>query len=165
MRGADGRSYRALAPVINLPRSVWLLAGAKVALCLVVFLRGSNVYEVMIEEEFSAAHALREYHGKCENLHGHNWKVEVYVRGEHLDKAGMLVDFRELKDATRNCMQYLDHFNLNELKPFDKELNPSSENIAAFVLHKVGEEINSDRVKVYKVRVWETPSTNATYQI
>ncbi|HUK91393.1 MAG TPA: 6-carboxytetrahydropterin synthase QueD [Blastocatellia bacterium] len=123
------------------------------------------MYEVMIEEEFSAAHALREYRGKCENLHGHNWKVEVYVRGQKLDKAGMLVDFKLVKDAARNCMRYLDHYNLNELKPFDKELNPSSENLASFILHQVAAEIDDNRVKVYKVRVWETPSTSATYEV
>ena len=122
------------------------------------------MYEVMIQEEFSAAHALRGYRGKCENLHGHNWKVEVYVRGERLDETGMLVDFKDVKEATRSVMSYLDHFNLNELKPFDKELNPSSEHLAGFILHKVAERINSDRVKVYKVRVWETPSTSATYE-
>jgi 6-pyruvoyltetrahydropterin/6-carboxytetrahydropterin synthase len=123
------------------------------------------MYEVMIQEEFSAAHALRGYRGKCENLHGHNWKVEVYVRGERLDEIGMLVDFTRLKAVTRQVMRYLDHQNLNELKPFDKELNPSSEHIASLVLSKVAEEINDERVKVYKVRVWETPSTSATYEV
>ncbi|HXG67570.1 MAG TPA: 6-carboxytetrahydropterin synthase QueD [Blastocatellia bacterium] len=123
------------------------------------------MYEVMIEEEFSAAHALRGYRGKCENLHGHNWKVEVYVRGERLDEVGMLVDFTELKAVTREVMRYLDHQNLNELKPFDRELNPSSEHIAGFILHQVGQKINNGRVKVYKVRVWETPSTSATYEV
>ena len=122
------------------------------------------MYEVMIEEEFPAAHALRGYRGKCENLHGHNWKVEVYVRGEQLDHVGMLVDFKELKAATRRVMQYLDHQNLNELRPFAVELNPSSEHLAGFILSEVGEAINNDRVKVYKVRVWETPSTCATYE-
>ena len=123
------------------------------------------MYEVMIEEEFSAAHALRGYRGKCENLHGHNWKVEVYVRGEQLDEVGMLVDFTQLKAATRRVMAYLDHHNLIELKPFERELNPSSEHIAGFILHKVAEQINDDRVNVYKVRVWETPSTSATYEL
>ena len=122
------------------------------------------MYEVMIEEEFSAAHALRGYQGKCENMHGHNWKVEVYVRGERLDNVGMLVDFKELKTATRRVMQYLDHQNLNELKPFDIELNPSSEHLEGFILHKVAEELNDERVNVYKVRVWETPSTCATFE-
>ena len=122
------------------------------------------MYEVMIEEEFSAAHALRGYRGKCENMHGHNWRVEVYVRGEQLDQVGMLVDFSELKAATRRVMKYLDHQNLNELKPFDNEMNPSSEHLAGFILHKVAEEMSDDRVTVYKVRVWETPSTCATYE-
>ena len=123
------------------------------------------MYEVMIEEEFSAAHALRGYRGKCENMHGHNWKVEVYVRGEQLDQVGMLVDFKALKAATRRVMKYLDHRNLNELKPFDDEMNPSSEHLAGFILHKVAEEISDGRVTVYKVRVWETPSTCATYEV
>ncbi len=123
------------------------------------------MYEVMIEEEFSAAHALRGYRGKCENLHGHNWKVEIYVRGERLDEIGMLVDFTRLKSVTREVMRYLDHKNLNELNPFDTELNPSSEHIAGFILNRVASEINDDRICVYKVRVWETPSTAASFEI
>lgn len=122
------------------------------------------MYEVMIEEEFSAAHALRGYRGKCENLHGHNWTVEVYVRGERLDAVGMLVDFAHLKAVTRRVMQVLDHKNLNELRPFDGELNPSSEHLAGFILHKIAEEVDDDRVRVFKVRVWETPSAAATYE-
>ncbi len=123
------------------------------------------MYEVMIEEEFSAAHALRGYRGKCENMHGHNWKVEVYVRGERLDQVGMLVDFKELKAATRRVMKYLDHQNLNELKPFDVEMNPSSEHLAGFILHKVAEQVSDPRLRVYKVRVWETPSTCASFEV
>jgi 6-pyruvoyltetrahydropterin/6-carboxytetrahydropterin synthase len=98
-------------------------------------------------------------------MHGHNWKVEVYVRGERLDQVGMLVDFRELKAATRRVMEILDHQNLNELKPFDVEMNPSSEHLAGFILHKVAEQIGDNRLQVYKVRVWETPSTCATYEV
>src|SRR5207237_808884 len=127
--------------------------------------RGRQMYEVMIEEEFSAAHALRGYRVKCENLHGHNWKVEVYVRGDQLDQVGMLMDFKELKAATRRVMNYLDHQNLNELKPFDIEMNPSSEHLAGFILHKVAEQVSDPRLKVYKVRVWETPSTCASYEV
>jgi 6-pyruvoyltetrahydropterin/6-carboxytetrahydropterin synthase len=123
------------------------------------------MYEVMIEEEFSAAHALRGYRGKCENMHGHNWKVEVYVRGDQLDHVGMLVDFKEVKAATRRVMEYLDHQNLNELQPFNIEMNPSSEHLAGFILHRVAEEISDQRVQVYKVRVWETPSTCASYEL
>src|ERR1044072_3092067 len=111
------------------------------------------MYEVMVESEFSAAHALRGYQGKCENLHGHNWKVEVYVRGKELDSIGLLVDFKELKIVTKRVMNYLDHQNLNEITPFDNEMNPSSENIARFIFQSVGKEMNNDLIHVYKVRV------------
>lgn len=123
-----------------------------------------SMYEVMIEAEFSSAHALRGYKGKCESLHGHNWKVEVYVRGTQLNEIGILVDFKELKAATKKVMDYLDHKFLNELKPFEDQLNPSSENIARFILDEVGSQINNQYRQVYKVRAWETPSTCATYQ-
>jgi 6-pyruvoyltetrahydropterin/6-carboxytetrahydropterin synthase len=121
--------------------------------------------EVMIEMGFSSAHFLRNYHGKCENLHGHNYRVEVYVRGQKLDEAGMLVDFKHLKDATRRVVNYLDHRNINELPPFDVEMNPSAENLAEYFLREVAREINNDRVQVYKVRVWETDTCAATYQV
>jgi 6-pyruvoyltetrahydropterin/6-carboxytetrahydropterin synthase len=123
------------------------------------------MYEVMIEEEFSAAHALRGYKGKCENLHGHNYKVEVYVRGKELDNVGMLVDFTHLKKVTRELIGSLDHQNLNELPPFDKELNPSAENLAGFLLHHIAGEVNTEQAKVYKVRVWETSTSSATYEV
>ena len=123
------------------------------------------MYEVMVEEEFCAAHAMRNYSGKCEYLHGHNWKIEVYARGEKLDGAGMLVDFKLLKEATRKVMEYLDHKNLNEITPFDSDTNPSSEEIAAFILNKVAAEVDNERAQVFRVRVWETPSNAATYEI
>jgi 6-pyruvoyltetrahydropterin/6-carboxytetrahydropterin synthase len=123
------------------------------------------MYEVMIEAEFSSAHALRGYQGKCEHLHGHNWKIEVYVRGRRLNDIGLLVDFKELKSATRRVMEFLDHKILNELPPFDERWNPSSENIARFILDEVGLQINNEDRTVYKVRAWETPTTVASYQI
>lgn len=123
------------------------------------------MYEVMIEEEFSAAHALRGYKGKCENLHGHNYKVEVYVRGEKLDNVGMLVDFTHLKAVTRELIRSLDHQNLNELPPFNNELNPSAENLAGFLLHRIASQVNNEQAKVYKVRVWETSTSSATFQV
>ena len=121
------------------------------------------MHEVSIEMEFSSAHALRGYRGKCENTHGHNYKVEVHVCGERLNDIGLLIDFRELKDATRRLVEYLDHKNINELPPFDVEMNPSAENLAAFFFHEVGREVNNDRVKVRMVRVWETDTCSATY--
>ena len=123
------------------------------------------MHEVMIEMSFSSAHALRGYQGKCENTHGHNYKVEVYVRGRELNNIGLLIDFKDLKAATRKVVDYLDHKNINELPPFDVEINPSAEEMAAFFLREVGRQVNDDRAQVYKVRVWETDTCAATYTI
>ena len=91
-------------------------------------------FEVMIERNFSSAHQLRGYRGKCENLHGHNYKIEIYARGRELNNIGLLVDFVELKEAADDLVTYLDHKNLNELEPFVTEQNPSAENVARFIL-------------------------------
>lgn len=123
------------------------------------------MHEVMIEMSFSSAHALRGYQGKCENTHGHNYRVEVYVRGRELNNIGLLIDFKDLKAATRKVVDYLDHKNINELPPFDMEINPSAEEMAAFFLREVGRRVNDDRAQVYKVRVWETDTCAATYTI
>ena len=122
-------------------------------------------FEVMIERNFSSAHQLRGYKGKCENLHGHNYKIEIYARGRELDNIGLLVDFGELKDAADEVVQYLDHRNINELPPFDVELNPSAENLARYILERVSSRVGDERVKIYKVRCFETPTSVATYQI
>lgn len=123
------------------------------------------MFEVMIERNFSSAHQLRGYKGKCENLHGHNYKIEIYARGSELDNIGLLVDFGELKTAADEVTQYLDHRNINELPPFDEELNPSAENLARYILERVASRVGDDRVEVYKVRCFETPTSVATYQI
>src|ERR671910_2525738 len=93
----------------------------------------AGTFEVMIERNFSSAHQLRGYKGKCENLHGHNYRVEIYARGSELNNIGLLVDFVELKAAADEVVQYLDHRNINELPPFDAELNPSAENLARYI--------------------------------
>jgi 6-pyruvoyltetrahydropterin/6-carboxytetrahydropterin synthase len=121
-------------------------------------------FEVMIERNFSSAHQLRGYKGKCENLHGHNYKIEIYARGRELDNIGLLVDFGELKEAADEVVQYLDHRNINELPPFDVELNPSAENLARYILERVSSRVGDERVKIYKVRCFETPTSIATYQ-
>ena len=123
------------------------------------------MFEVMIERNFSSAHQLRGYKGKCENLHGHNYKIEIYARGRELDNIGLLVDFGELKMAADEVVQYLDHRNINELPPFDAELNPSAENLARYILERVAARVGDDRVEVYKVRCFETPTSIATYQV
>ena len=122
-------------------------------------------FEVMIERNFSSAHQLRGYKGKCENLHGHNYRVEIYARGRELDNIGLLVDFGELKAAADEVVAYLDHRNINELPPFDEELNPSAENLARYILERVASRVGDDRVSVYKVRCFETPTSVATYQV
>lgn len=121
-------------------------------------------YEVMIERNFSSAHQLRGYKGKCENLHGHNYKVEIFARGSELNNIGLLIDFGDLKEAADEIVRYLDHRNINELPPFDEELNPSAENLAKFFVDYLNSRLDDDRVQVYKVRCYETPTSVATYQ-
>jgi len=123
------------------------------------------MFEVMIERNFSSAHQLRGYKGKCENLHGHNYRIEIYARGSELDNIGLLVDFGELKTAADEVVTYLDHRNINELPPFDEELNPSAENLARYILESIASRVGDDRVQVYKVRCFETPTSVATYQV
>ncbi len=125
----------------------------------------ASFYEVMIERNFSSAHQLRGYKGKCENLHGHNYKIEIYARGEELNNIGLLIDFGDLKKAADEIVTYLDHRNLNELPPFDEELNPSAENLACDSSEYLNSHIGDERVQVYKVRCFETPTSIATYQI
>jgi len=121
-------------------------------------------FEVMIERNFSSAHQLRGYKGKCENLHGHNYRIEIYARGSELDNIGLLVDFVDLKAAADEIVMYLDHRNINELPPFD-ELQPSAENLAKYILEHVARRIDDERVKIYKVRCFETPTSVATYAV
>jgi len=122
-------------------------------------------FEVMIERNFSSAHQLRGYRGKCENLHGHNYKIEIYARGRELNQIGLLVDFVELKQAADELVTYLDHKNLNELEPFVTEQNPSAENLARFCLENLAAKLNDDRVEIYKVCCFETPTSVATYSV
>ncbi|RLB79145.1 MAG: 6-carboxytetrahydropterin synthase QueD [Deltaproteobacteria bacterium] len=120
------------------------------------------MYELKIISHFAGAHQLRNFRGSCEKLHGHNWKVEVYVRGEHLAEDGTLVDFKEVKEATKKALDTLDHQFLNELEPF-REDNPSSENIARYIYKRVSEELSSKPVTVYKVTAWESDTACASY--
>jgi 6-pyruvoyltetrahydropterin/6-carboxytetrahydropterin synthase len=120
------------------------------------------VYELRIISHLAAAHQLRDFEGQCENLHGHNWKVEVFVTGKEVGENGVLIDFREVKKATEQVIQELDHRFLNELEYF-REVNPSSENIARYIFELLSEMLNSDGVRVSKVRAWESDSACATY--
>jgi 6-pyruvoyltetrahydropterin/6-carboxytetrahydropterin synthase len=123
------------------------------------------MYEVCVEQTFAAAHALRNYKGACENLHGHNFRVQVTIEGERLDAAGMLVDFIDVKNLMRQVMARLDHRNLNEVAPFDAERNPSAENIAEYFYREMSSGMNAAvPVKIREVRVWETDIQSAAYR-
>jgi 6-pyruvoyltetrahydropterin/6-carboxytetrahydropterin synthase len=119
-------------------------------------------YKLKIVTDFASAHTLRDYPGACSRMHGHNWKVEVEVLASALDKTGMGVDFKEIKKATNQVTAELDHRYLNEIKPFD-EINPTAENIAAYIYKGVSELINSGRVRVTSVTLWETERACVNY--
>jgi len=120
------------------------------------------MYELKIITEFSAAHNLRNFRGKCEALHGHNWKVEVVLSGKNLDDSGVVLDFAEVKGATNEIMSEIDHRYLNDL-PFFMENNPSSENIARYIFHRLREKIDNDRVRIMRVTAWESQDACASY--
>lgn len=118
------------------------------------------MFEVKVEKHFAAAHHLLNYEGDCENQHGHNWKVEVYVRGDKLNESNILVDFKVLKKHLDSVLDLLDHKDLNELE-FFKEQSPSSELISKFVYEKMKEIMP----QVFKVSVWETSTSCASYWV
>ena len=122
------------------------------------------MFEVKVEKSFSAAHHLLNYQGACENQHGHNWKVEVYVKGETLDKSNILVDFKVLKKELDEVLNYLDHKDINTLPEFENE-SPSSEYMAKFIYDKMKEKLKNQYKNAFvsKVAVWETPTSRATY--
>ena len=122
------------------------------------------MYELKIISQFGAAHQLRGFRGKCENLHGHNWKIEVYVKGQKLDRNGLLIDFDIVKKATKKAIEKLDHIFLNELEYF-KETNPSSENIARYLYDTIGRELNKGNITVSRITAWESDSACATYSV
>jgi 6-pyruvoyltetrahydropterin/6-carboxytetrahydropterin synthase len=124
------------------------------------------MFEVTVEAGFSSGHYLRNYRGKCENPHGHNYKVFVTLIGEELDEAGMLLDFKLLKQVMRPTVEYLDHFMINDLKPFDAELNPSAENLAKYFYDQTSAQLHTmtaGRVRVKDCTLYETDTSFARY--
>ena len=115
-----------------------------------------------VRTSFAAAHQLNGYDGVCENLHGHNWKVEVFIKADRLNDIGIALDFKVIKNKTNEILSLLDHKNLNQVPPFDK-INPSSENIARWLYQRLGEVLKLLDVKVSKVSVWETDNYCASY--
>ena len=120
------------------------------------------MYELKVVTKFAAAHQLTMVGAKCENMHGHNWKVEVYVNGDKLDDGGVVMDFGEIKKHVSEVMSMLDHKYLNELE-FFQQSQPSSENIAAFVAGQLQQRIDNSAVRVSRVTAWESDDASATY--
>jgi 6-pyruvoyltetrahydropterin/6-carboxytetrahydropterin synthase len=123
------------------------------------------MYEVSVDETFAAAHNLRNYKGKCEALHGHNYKVRVTLAGPELDATGLLYDFVHLKQVIQGVIRSLDHKYLNELKPFDV-LNPSAENIARHIYEQTSKQMHAtaNGAAISSITVWESDVTAATYR-
>jgi 6-pyruvoyltetrahydropterin/6-carboxytetrahydropterin synthase len=120
------------------------------------------MFDLVIEAQFSAAHQLRGYKGKCEELHGHNWRVQVTVASDKLNDIGMVIDFHELKDITGEVISSLDHTFLNEVFPFT-EINPSSENVAKWIYESTKKKIENRNCNMSSVTVWENETSSATY--
>jgi 6-pyruvoyltetrahydropterin/6-carboxytetrahydropterin synthase len=123
------------------------------------------MFEVTVEDTFAAGHYLRNYKGKCENPHGHNYKVRITLAGKELDKAGLLLDFKDLREVMKGTIDRLDHQMINEVAPFT-ELNPSAENLAKYFYDRSNEKlegITGGRVRVKNVTIYETETTTATY--
>ena len=120
------------------------------------------MYRLKIVSSFAAAHNLNNYQGECENLHGHNWRVEVVVTARELDKAGLGIDFKILKAETKELLGTLDHKYLNELAFFAGQ-SPSSENICRYIYQELGAKFNDGNVKVVMITVWESDFACASY--
>ncbi len=124
------------------------------------------MYILTVEDSFAAAHQLHGYRGKCENIHGHNWKIELQVGGNTLNEIGLLIDFHELKDMLKTVLGDLDHCNLNETAAFS-QVNPSSENMARYVATEVQRHISTGNypgdIRVFAVTVWESGTSRCTY--
>jgi len=121
------------------------------------------MFQVSVDYSFAAGHALRGYKGKCENVHGHNYKVRVTVGGEKLNSIGLLIDFVDLKAAIKGLAERLDHRFLNELPPFDA-VNPSAENLAKYFCDELEPKVRAHGLGIGSVTVWETDNTSATYR-
>lgn len=120
------------------------------------------MFQISAEYTFAAGHALRGYKGKCENVHGHNYKVLVTVAGVSLNSIGLLMDFVDLRSAIKGLVDRLDHRFLNDLPPFD-QLNPSAENLAKYFYDGLEPQVREQGNRVSEVKVWETDTTSATF--
>ena len=120
------------------------------------------MFEISVKTSFPAAHRLPEYQGSCSRLHGHNWDVEVFLRGSRTNEIGLLIDFKKVKAAVRKILDKLDHQDLNSLAMFADQ-NPTSENLAKYIYCELSSKLNSACCHVHRVLVSETPGTTASY--
>ncbi|MDY6834500.1 MAG: 6-carboxytetrahydropterin synthase QueD [Chloroflexota bacterium] len=120
------------------------------------------MYEISVRVHFDAAHALREYQGKCENLHGHRFEIVANLRSTHINNIGMVYDFVELRKQLTSIVNEFDHSYLNDQHPFDA-INPSSENIATHIFRELSKRITDPSVTVHSLEVWESPNSRVTY--
>jgi len=121
------------------------------------------MYQLFVEEHFDAAHYLRNYHGKCENLHGHRFKVVVCLETTKLDETGLAYDFAKIKQHLREVLAQFDHVCLNDVPPFDK-IEPSCENLAATIYNALQPHFSGLPVKLACVEVWESPTSGVAYR-
>jgi 6-pyruvoyltetrahydropterin/6-carboxytetrahydropterin synthase len=122
-----------------------------------------GVYEIYVKDHFAAAHALKGYDGNCSNMHGHNWIVEAYIQCTKLNKLGIGIDFRDVKEIVKDVLGKLDHTNLNEIAEFGS-INPTSENLSKLIYTELSRRLNTDATKVKKVMVFESPGCGSSYQ-
>ena len=122
-----------------------------------------GVYEIYVKDHFAAAHSLRGYDGNCSNMHGHNWDVEAYIQCTKLNKLGIGVDFRDVKEIVKDVISKFDHINLNDVAEFGA-INPTSENISKFLYKELSRRLNTKFISVAKVRVFESPECGSSYQ-
>jgi len=120
------------------------------------------MFDLTIESQFSSAHQLRGYKGKCEEMHGHNWRVHVTISSDKLNDIGIVIDFHDLKAMTGEVISSLDHAFLNDVFPFT-EINPSSENIARWIYETVKKKLPDGNCTMTSVTVWENDTSSATY--
>lgn len=122
------------------------------------------MYEITVLSHFSGAHRIRSLHGKCEELHGHNWRIEVTVVSKRLNKGGMVIDFKLLKQKVEKVLSLLDHTYLNDL-PYFLRKEPSSENIAKYIFDRLKGELTEHPLTLKKVTAWESETACATYYV
>ena len=120
------------------------------------------MFKLVVKKEFSSAHILNGHPGNCKRMHGHNWLVEAEVQGDNTNEIGMVIDFKDIKNYLKDIISRLDHQFLNDLEPFSNQ-NPTAENISRYIYKELSNNINTDNIKVSKIKLWETNNSAVTY--